>query len=244
MKDRNEDRRGIGSVDTAMKLLDTLAFSATPMTLTQVAARTGLSNSSTHRYLVSLCRSGHIRQSFDDGRYAPGRRLVQAGFAALNHIDAVGVTIEAAEQLTARTGHTALVAIWTNEGAIIVRWRNGAKDVRTTLAEGSRLPLLDSATGRVFLSWLPDNQVLVQIPKGRKAEAAAIRKEVRAAGMAEVSGDLIPGLRAAGAPVLNHAGEAAAALTLVGRREGFTTSALTELKSLALQASERLGWNG
>jgi DNA-binding IclR family transcriptional regulator len=108
------------------------------------------------------------------------------------------------------------------------------------------LPLLNSATGRIFLAYLPKRQtqrlVALETPaRNRDVEALAAR--VRANGMAQVSGDHIPGLSAISAPVLDAHGEAAAAITLVGLSSGFAPDTIAALRSTARDASSALGWS-
>ncbi|MCC5967801.1 MAG: hypothetical protein JJU24_16905 [Natronohydrobacter sp.] len=94
------------------------------------------------------------------------------------------------------------------------------------------LPLLNSATGRVFLAWgapraigpMRDEQLrrLARQPglsldlEPTKVSLAALVERTRARGYASVEGRYIPGLVAAAAPILDWQGEAQAAVTLVG----------------------------
>jgi DNA-binding IclR family transcriptional regulator len=73
-------------------------------------------------------------------------------------------------------------------------------------------------------------------------EPAPLAASVRAAGIAQVSGDHIPGLSAVAAPVLDAHGEAAAVVTLVGARRGIASVAIDRLRREATEASARLGW--
>ncbi|MFX9604647.1 hypothetical protein ABTP42_19860, partial [Acinetobacter baumannii] len=53
----------------------------------------------------------------------------------------------------------ALLAVWGNAGPTVVRWQRTASFVFTSLGLGTTLPLLNSATGRVFLAFAPKRMV-------------------------------------------------------------------------------------
>ena len=120
--------------------------------------------------------------------------------------------------LVTASGATALLAVWSNAGPVIVRWERAARYAVTSLGLGSVLPLTRSATGHVFLALLPARltaPVLALEPQAAPAPAA-LAAAVRRAGHATVDGRLIPGLVAASVPVLNWQDEAEAAITLIG----------------------------
>ena len=237
-------RRGIQSVEIGMRLFEALKQAGGPATLKELAQASGLPASNCHRYLVSFTRTGFVKQDPRTSRYEFGPKIMQAGLAALSRVDSVAIGNAALSELVDETGYTGLLAIWSDAGAMIVRWIMGRLAVRTTLAVGSSLPLLTSATGHVFLAYLPHRQTDALVSRNRAETAAreALIAQVRATGIAQVAGDHIPGLSAAAAPILDAQGEAAAVLTLVGLSEGIAQAALDRLTAVAASASTELGW--
>lgn len=238
-------RRGIQSLEIGLTVLQAIASGSGPMTLKEIAASADLPASNCHRYLASFVRSGFVVQNARTNRYDLGPALLQAGLAALARVDVLGIATETLEQLVDETGCTGMVVIWAEAGPTIVRWIQGRHAVRTTLAPGVTLPLLTTATGQVFLAFLPARQTadLIAASVGQDiAELDGVRERIRAAGSAQVLGDHIPGLAAAAAPVLDSAGEAAAVLTLVSAGQPVSASALAVLRHHATAASARLGW--
>ena len=243
--DEKADRRGIQSVEIAVAVLDALRRGGGAMTLKDLARAAGLPPSNCHRYLVSLTRTGFVVQDDRNGRYDLGPALLQAGLSALGRLDTVGIATNALQQLVDDTGHSGLVAIWAEAGPTIIRWMQGRLAVRTTLAPGATLPLLGSATGRLFLAFLPERQVSTLFAleeNGADVDVEQLIAATRAAGFARVSGDHIPGLNAVAAPILDAAGEAAAVLTLVSAGRPISMQATDQLLAHARQASAQLGW--
>jgi DNA-binding IclR family transcriptional regulator len=222
--------RGVQSVEIGMRIIGALGAATGALSLKALAAAAGLPASNCHRYCVSLVRAGYLRQDSRSNRYDLGPRLIEAGLAALARTDAVAVATEALEGLVDATGHTGQLTIWAAQGPTIIRWIHGRAAVRTSIATGTTLPLLTSATGRVFLAYLPARQT------------AALAAQVRASGIGRVAGDHIPGLSAIAAAVFDVHGEPASVLTLLAARGGIVPGAADQLRAAASAASSRLGF--
>lgn len=241
------NRRGIQSVEIGLRVLDALRVSPGPLALKQLAAGADLPPSNCHRYLVSLVRAGFAVQDPLTGQYDLGPQLLKSGLAALARLDPITVGTEALSRLVDETGYTGQLAIWADPGVVIVRWMPGRKAVRTNISVGSTLPLLSSATGRVFLAFLHERRTEQQAESERPGSRAARQKlaaQVRAAGFAQVVGETIPGLSAACAPLLDSSGEAAATMTLVGLADGIAASAIAALRRASAEVSHSIGWSG
>ncbi len=225
--DLAENRRGIQSVEVGMALLRAMQEAPGAFTLTAVSEAAGMPASKAHRYLASYVRSGLVRQDPVTRRYELGPFALSLGLAALSQIDLISLTGEASRDVSEVTGLTTLVSVWANHGAVIVRWTRGAQPVVTSLSLGSVLPPLSSATGQVLLANLP-RSVTADAVRAEQRRRQQMKREpidasridetiakVRKQGAAWVDGGLIPGLRAFACAVLDHQGEAAAAITLI-----------------------------
>ena len=87
----------------------------------------------------------------------------------------------------------------------------------TSLGLGSTLPATRSATGLVFVAFLPTSVTAGAIAlEGEPPLDPEIVASCRANRLASTDGTVIPGLRAIASPILDLQGEAAAAITLTG----------------------------
>lgn len=217
---------GIQSLDSALMVLGALARAGGPVTLTQLAKDVGMPASKVHRYLASFAHAGMVQQAGPSGKYDLGPAAASLGLAAIGRMDFVNRTADALPDLCAETGLTALLSVWSDTGPTIVRWERAAGFIVTTLGLGTTMPVLTSATGRVFLSYAPETVVKQRLAAEVAANPALdpnkINETVKTAGYAHVSGDLIPGLAAISAPVLNWQSEAEAAVTLIGTDAAIT----------------------
>jgi len=215
---------GIQSLDAALRVLRVLADAGGPMSLSDLARAMGMPASKVHRYLASFSQAGLVQQTAKSAKYDLGPGALRLGLAAMTRLDFVNETADRLPDLVAETGLTALLCVWGTYGPTVVRWERSANHMVTALGLGSTLPLINSATGRVFLAWSKPAVVATVLEREAPAPGVAndLAAQVRANGHASVTGDLIPGLAAIAAPVLDWQGEVQAAVTLIGTDPAIT----------------------
>lgn len=233
-------REGIQSVGTGIRVLRALAAMGGPAGLGVVAKACGLSAPQAHRYLVSLIEAGMARQNPDDGKYDLGPGALELGLGALARVDAFREADTALARFRDETGRTVQLAALGPHGPVIVRWFMGSPPVVTALTVGSRLPLLRSATGHVFLAFRdrPETARLIEEEIAAATGLAhvdvdALAGKVRADGFSSVSETLIPGLRASAVPVFDLQGRAVLVATLLASADMDTSSDRAALDALA-----------
>lgn len=208
--DTAPSRQGIQSVELAMTVLRALEDGRCPMSLTQLAAASGMTPSKAHRYLVSLGRVGLVARSPGTGLYDMGPALRRLGIESLRRMDEVGLICEHLPGLRDRTSHAVNLAVWSDHGPVVVRWEYGSYALPITVRVGATLPLVTTSVGQVFLTYLPDtltkpilrSQLDSTDPDAPTAAAIAdIKAGVLHRGLAVTSGGLIPGIASVAAPV-------------------------------------------
>lgn len=249
---------GNRSVVVGVHLLKTIAAIEGPATLGDIAAKAGMSASRTHRYLAGLIQTGLVEQELNSGRYALGATIVELGLTALGRTDAVKLGGETLSLLTERTGLVSLLSTWGSHGPTIIKWEQGRLNTAVRIREGRNLPLLTTATGRVFLAYVPEQDIhdLLQQELARQSaspksklrdltDVQALRAEVLRHGFGRMIGEENPGLVALAAPVFDHDGRIVLTITLVsiiGTMDAeYDGEPARELKAMAHQLSRRLG---
>jgi len=235
-------QQGIQSIEVGAQVLRALEAGRGPMALSEVARNCAMHPAKVHRYLVSLVRAGLASQDARTGQYDLGPAARHLGMEALRRTDAESIAAAYTSRLRDQTGHTTNVAVWTEDGPIIVRWDSGTHVLPLNVRVGSVLPLLDSAVGLMFLAYLPATQT-------HTPGAAALEKLLVAArrdGIASSLHRMIYGMAAFGAPVFGPdrglvlaIGLAMPARLLVeGKADGLADA----LRSTAGQISAELGY--
>jgi DNA-binding IclR family transcriptional regulator len=248
--EERKKRAGIQSVEIGMRVLETLASLGRPRPLAAVVKGCGLSPSQTHRYLASLIEAGMVIQDAR-GDYDLGPSALKLGLSALARIDIFRIADTMLENYCIETGSTVLLAALGPAGPTIVRWHVGNPPIVTSLALGSVLSLVESATGQVFLAFRPAHEVSHLLDRELRAKGAPdktsvekLRSKVRSEGQAKVGGTLIPGLHALAFPILdlqNSAAFAATRLSLVDRRNDADQRHEERLEEVCREISTMLG---
>jgi len=256
MAPRARRQQGVQSIEVGGRLLRALARSREPMMLRDLAVAAGMPAPQAHRYLVSFARMGLVEQLAESGRYDLGAFALELGLGALARIEPVTLATPQLMPLSRKTGQTVALAVWANQGPTIVRWLSADTPVAASLRVGSVMPLTRSATGGIFLAFLPrattaaylrrelaDNARQGLTPTAATDLDAAIHR-TRRRGIAHIR-DFIPGIAGASAPVFDHSGEIVLALTALGYAKPFEAqldSILPTLARAAARLSDRLGF--
>lgn len=229
-----ERRQRVQSAVTGMAVLKGLAGLGGRASLTVLAAHIGESPAKVHRYLVSLIEEGFVAQDAGGQQYQLGIESLQIGLAAMRQADPIRLAEASLIRLRERHEVTCFVAVMGNKGPTIVRFEEPGLPVTVNVRVGSVMPLLWSATGRVFLGLLDESEVhalaqaeLDAAPPELRALLAAddpighLRSDVRAAGCAAVRDVNLRGISAVSAPIHDYTGRLCAVLTALGATGGF-----------------------
>lgn len=213
--DNASARKGVQSVERAFEILQIVEAASRPVGVADIAQLLDSSSSKIHHYLVSLVRCGALRRTAR-GAYDLGPTALGLGLSALSRLDTVDRTCEMAEGLRDETGESVFVTTWGNRGPTIIRYFEGYHPLTVEARAGLVLPLLTSATGRVFLAWGNESQVLPLAKAEGGTEIQTIREQTRAAGLGWIDGDLLPRIAAVSAPVFSYGGGLTLAVTVLG----------------------------
>ncbi|TAL76957.1 MAG: IclR family transcriptional regulator [Burkholderiaceae bacterium] len=159
---------GIQTVETALDVLSIITQEGFPIGLSELSRKSGLIPSKLHRYLVTLVRYGIVKQSIANGMYDLGPTALRIGLAALSRHDFISSAQDIVGALAANTESTVALYVWTELGPTLVRMEMRSPPL-TTLRVGTALPLVGSATGRVFLAHLPMSETARLLRKERAA---------------------------------------------------------------------------
>ncbi|MGY3347318.1 MULTISPECIES: IclR family transcriptional regulator [unclassified Bradyrhizobium] len=223
---------GIQALDAALSVLLVLRSLDGPATLSDIAREAGMPPSKVHRYLASFIHAGLAVQKERSGRYDLGREAAELGVAAISRNNFVVRASDELEELATTTGQAALLAVWSHNGPTVVRMERGPHLTTTSIGLGSTFPLLDSATGRIFLSYLPSPQLTARLQNELERAASvglswpdldpnlesvqSLTTKIRRERIAYVDGRYIPGLLAISSAITNWQGEIEVAVTLFG----------------------------
>lgn len=227
-------RQRVQAVATGIAVLKGLARLGGRASLTVLAKHVSENPAKVHRYLISMMEEDLVSQDAVSLQYYLGAGSIQIGLAAMRLADPIRVAEPALVRLRESLEMTCFIAVMGNKGPTIVRFEEPGLPVTLNVRVGSVLPLLWSATGRVFLGFLDDSRVerlardelsqaadAKQAPPNAADLIGAIKKEVRDAGMAIVRDTNLQGISAIGVPIFDFSNHVSAVLTVLGATGGF-----------------------
>ncbi|MGV3653794.1 MAG: IclR family transcriptional regulator [Noviherbaspirillum sp.] len=255
-----ERRQRVQSAEMGMSILKALGRLDGAATLTRVAAEVGESTAKVHRYMASLAQEGLVEQDPGTQRYHLGREAIRIGLAALRQCDPIRLGEAALVRLREELGVTCFIAIMGNMGPTILRFEEPGLPVTINVRAGSVLPILWSATGQVFLSFMDDPNLTRQAQEeyvraapeqrawlGQDQPVESLRKAVREQGCASIRDILLNGIGAVAAPIFDHTGKVCAVLTALGAAAGFDTRPHGKIAPMVMrqadEISEALGFD-
>ena len=201
------------------------AFDAThsALTLSEVAAATGVTRAAARRFLLTLAELGYVRS---DGRYfSLTARVLELGYAYLSSLTLPEVAEPHLEALVAQVNESSSMSVLDGTDIVYVARVPVSRIMRVAISVGTRFPAYATSMGRVLLASLPDGEldkllaeVKLERLTGRTVESSAVLRtelaRVRSQGWALVNQELEEGLRAIAAPVRDQTGAVVAAVNV------------------------------
>jgi DNA-binding IclR family transcriptional regulator len=238
----NEDPKSlVNSVLRACRVVELLASDGPEVALSQAAEATGLTRPTAHRLLSTLVAAGWVRRT-STGRYALTGKLAGIGAAASQGASLKDVARPALEEVARVTGDTAYLIVANEDQALCIDRVEGPHPIRVHHVNvGDLLPLTSGAGPVAILASRPDLAVALDLSAVQQERLA----EARERGYVVSPDDLLPGVTAIGAPVLDADGVAVAGLSVTGTNDRLRgrhrTQAVTAVVAAAARVSELLG---
>jgi IclR family transcriptional regulator, pca regulon regulatory protein len=205
------------------------------LTLSEVAAATGVTRATARRFLLTLARLGYVRT---DGRFfSLTPRVLELGYAYLSSLSLPEVAEPHLEALVAEVNESSSVSVLDGDDVVYVARVPVSRIMTVAISVGTRFPAYATSMGRVLLAGLSEADLDAYLSKvdiekltpRTVGSITALRAEltrVRAQGFALVDQELEEGLRAVAAPIRDRAGR------VIGSVNISTHASRTSLESM------------
>jgi len=200
------------------------------LSLSEVAAVTGLSRAAARRFLHTLVHLGYMRAV--DGRFELRPKILELGYAYLSSLTLPEVAMPHLEELVEQVHESSSVSELDGEDVVYIAGVPTKRIMAVTISVGTRFPAYATSMGRVLLAakpepWLDSYLSTVSLPHlagHAVSTASGLRQElqkIRSRGWALVDHELEEGVRSVAAPIRDPDGAVIAAInvaTHAGRR--------------------------
>lgn len=216
------------SLRRAITILRVFTESEPHLAVSEIARRLDLHKSTVSRILATLADEGIVWQNPSTGHYALGLGLVELAGVALGQIDVRAAAMPHIERLATEVGETVTVSVAGGDEAVTVAHAASRHGVRHVSWIGRRIPLRNTAAGKVLLAAMvatnTDSPYPTAAGSGSADPGATLGLELRAvhrSGFATEVDEFEPGGAGIAVPVQDATGAVVAAVSVSGPVERF-----------------------
>jgi DNA-binding IclR family transcriptional regulator len=247
----------IQMLDRTVAILDSFSLDQPVQGVRDVARKTGLSSSTAGRIMAYLKDLGILNQDPETLSYMMGSNpLAWAGIYTVTN--AVGTLARPIlVKLQEKTRETISLYVLEGNERVCVERLESPETVRIVARVGRRIPLYAGSAGKIFLAYLPDarrEEILKKVrlvPADRKnhhqsGRNCALTAKDPKQGYASSRGEWLQEAAGVAGPIFDQRGQIAAALTISGPSQRFTSERMQEMahlvKESAAEISNELGY--
>ena len=233
----------VQSFARGLEVIRSFSAQSPRQTLSEVAARTGLTRAGARRILLTLQTLGYVES---DGKlFRLTARILDLGFAYLSSLPIWNLAEPLMETLAGQVRESCSAAVLDGTDIVYVMRVSTHKIMSISLGVGSRLPAYCTSMGRMLLSALPLDQMMAVLQASERSprtrytvtdpdELAAKIAQVRKQGWSMVNQELEEGLVSMAAAITDRAGQTVAALNISGQANRTSAKVMQETMLPAL----------
>ncbi len=244
----------VQSLERALTILEVMAKTGEPVTVTELAEKVGLKVSTVHRLLTTLLYRGYVDQDAESSKYQVGFKVLEIANAVYSFSDIRTLARPYLEELVERCNETANLAVLDDTEIVYIDQVESQNYiiVKMFARVGNRGPVHCTASGKAQLAFLPEErleQVLSEITFKKFTNETiltpeALRKElerVKRDGFALDWGEMEEFVRCIAAPVFNYEGKAVASIGVSGPSNRITSHYIkSELEEVVTEIAGRI----
>jgi len=223
------------------------------LSLREVAEALGITKSSAQRIVYTLEKLGFVRRPEPGAKYQLTLKMMELGFAYLSNDSLIEVGGAFLSELTNATGETCNLTEPLETNMVYVSRVVSPQFIPIHLAIGSRIPMYCTASGRAYLSALPEEEALALITASPlekhtywtetdPEKIMMLLVQAKRDGFASNKEEYILGDMTIGAPVMGRSGRPLGAVHVVAPTSRWTLeSACAKLAPHVIKSARGIG---
>lgn len=248
-------RSRTSGIDRALQVLDHLQEVQTSVTAYEIARAVGAPLSTVYAIIDDLVGKDLLTRD-SAGLIWLGPRLYHYGLAYARNLDLLRVATQEMRELARKSGETVQVCGRDHDNMVVLAMEEGDHHFQVTSRVGTRLPLNWTASGRLLVGHLNDEELLAIFgrsarvsPTGRAevdpGALCASAREALAQGISVQAGESDFSVACIAAPILDRNGVCQATISIVvpeRKAERKDLDLIGLVKESARRIEGRLGW--
>jgi IclR family pca regulon transcriptional regulator len=222
-EERAASNEFVRSVDRAFSVVRAFGRDSPTLTLSQVAARTGLTRASARRFLLTLQSLGYIGS--EDRQFFLRPRILDLGFAYLSSVPVFEIVEAHMEPMVQQVQESSSASVLDGTDVIYTVRVSTKRIMSVQIEVGTRLPAYATSMGRVLLAALGPDQLasyfhqakMQQLTPTTVTNEQRLRSaldQVREQGWCLLDQELEVGVRSVAVPLHDSAGRVFAAMNI------------------------------
>lgn len=246
--DGRERKRARG-IDRAFDIFDHLRTVKMPQIPAEIAQALGAPRSTIYDLVGTLLEHGMLEETDEKGSVFLGRRLYFLGLAYSDHFDPSHKVESVMREITERTSETTQFCMLDGDKYTVAIQVEGNRPFRISGDVGDRTPIPWTASGRLLLGEMSDDEILAlipaedfRLPDGKRLDPADYVAEIRRAhGEGFFSFDSIVDsfTHCFAAPVRDGSGKCLGTICIVAPKDDATRN-FNAYRSILIEAGETL----
>ncbi|WP_313341985.1 IclR family transcriptional regulator [Sedimentibacter sp.] len=247
----------VQSIDRALTILEVLSNYNEGLGVTEISQEVGLHKSTVYRLLSTLIYKGYVIQDMDTNKYKITLKLFELGSKKVENMDLLSASKTFTRKLMETVNEVVHLVVRDGNEIVYIDKVEANNTIRMASTIGKRGPMYSTATGKVILAFMSENQCM-NILNNSKLEMRTDKtivdieilkkqlKEIKSRGYAVDDEENEIGVRCVGAPIFNRHGEIEGAISLSGPSNRVTEEKVEtiaiEVMKYAHLISEEIGY--
>jgi DNA-binding IclR family transcriptional regulator len=246
----------VRAVERALQILACFGDEHPERGVTEIAQEVGLHKATVHRIMTTLLNYGFLERGAGESRYRLGVRLAELGCKVFRRLDVRREALPVMAQLVEQWDEACDLGLYDQGQVLYIEVLRSNHALTIAAAVGQRLPAHCTASGKLFLAYLPPDELEAELSRPLASytnktltSPALLRQQfeaIRRQGYGWDDEEYEAGIRAVSAPIRNYEGQTVAALSMPGPASRLTPERLPQvaqaLQEGAQAVSRRLGW--
>ena len=238
----------VRAVERAMQILSSFNDGHAEQGVSQIAQATGLHKATAHRIIMTLLNCGFLERTVDGERVRLGLRAVELGLGALRDLDFRRAAFPYMQRLVERFQETCDLSVFDRGQVLYIEVVHSEHSLTIAARVGRHLPAYCTASGRVFLAFLPAKVVepilsapLTAFTEKTITSPARLREElksIRQRGYGLDDEEFEEGVRAIAAPIRDIDGNVIAAMSVPGPSKRLTPERIPEIARALVETAD------
>lgn len=208
------------ALEKGLDILELLSQQEIGLTQSEIANALGRSVSEIFRMLVVLTERGYVAPDPDTDRYLLTTLLFEVAHRTPMIKRLTSISALQMRQLARTINQSVHLGVVSNDALLVIGQVDAPGNNNLSIRLGARIDLWRASSSRVILAFMPDEQVedfLARVPLPEDKTADIMRQElasIRARGHEITESFVLSGVTNIAAPIMDHTGQAVAALTI------------------------------